>query len=52
MASTAAPVRPFDSCCLDFLVYLEFERGLSRNTLEAYRADLVQFSAYLQRALL
>ena len=35
---------------LDFLAYLEFERGLSRNTLEAYRSDLVQFSAYLQRA--
>jgi integrase/recombinase XerD len=33
---------------LDFLAYLEFERGLSRNTLEAYRADLLQFGAYLQ----
>ena len=28
---------------LDFLAYLEFERGLSRNTLEAYRSDLLQF---------
>lgn len=34
---------------LDFLAYLEFERGLSRNTLEAYRSDLVQFGAYLRR---
>ncbi len=28
---------------LDFLAYLELERGLSRNTLEAYRSDLLQF---------
>ena len=34
---------------LDFLVYLEFERGLSRNTLEAYRSDLLQFGSYLTR---
>lgn len=34
---------------LDFLAYLEFERGLSRNTLEAYRSDLLQFGAYLKR---
>ena len=32
---------------LDFLAYLEFERGLSRNTLEAYRSDLAQFGAHL-----
>ena len=35
---------------LDFLAYLEFERGLSRNTLEAYRSDLLQLGAYLERA--
>jgi integrase/recombinase XerD len=34
---------------LDFLAYLEFERGLSRNTLEAYRSDLLQLGASLQR---
>jgi integrase/recombinase XerD len=34
---------------LDFLAYLEFERGLSRNTLEAYRSDLLQFGAFLER---
>ena len=34
---------------LDFLGYLEFERGLSRNTLEAYRSDLLQLGAYLER---
>lgn len=49
MATTAASVRAFEQLVLDFLAYLEFERGLSRNTLEAYRADLLQFGAYLQR---
>ena len=39
--------QPFEQLLLDFLAYLEFERGLSRNTLEAYRADLLQFGAYL-----
>ncbi|HEY7933778.1 MAG TPA: site-specific tyrosine recombinase XerD [Solirubrobacteraceae bacterium] len=34
---------------LDFLAYLEFERGLSRNTLEAYRSDLLQFGAFMSR---
>jgi integrase/recombinase XerD len=34
---------------LDFLAYLELERGLSRNTLEAYRSDLLQFAAFLDR---
>jgi integrase/recombinase XerD len=32
---------------LDFLAYLEFERGLSRNTLAAYRTDLLQFGTFL-----
>jgi integrase/recombinase XerD len=31
---------------LDFLAYLEFERGLSRNTLEAYRTDLLQLGQW------
>jgi integrase/recombinase XerD len=34
---------------LDFLAYLEFERALSRNTLEAYRSDLLQLGAFLAR---
>lgn len=34
---------------LDFLAYLELERGLSRNTLEAYRADLLQLGEFLER---
>jgi integrase/recombinase XerD len=33
---------------LDFLAYLEFERGLSRNTLEAYRSDLLQYGRFLE----
>jgi integrase/recombinase XerD len=32
---------------LDFLAYLELERGLSRNTLDAYRADLRQLREFL-----
>lgn len=32
---------------LDFLAYLELERGLSRNTLEGYRSDLMQFGEFL-----
>jgi integrase/recombinase XerD len=34
---------------LDFLAYLELERGLSRNTLEAYRSDLLQYGEFLDR---
>ncbi len=47
--STTSPViaRPLEHLVLDFLSYLEFERGLSRNTLEAYRSDLLQFGAFL-----
>ncbi|MGZ4268636.1 MAG: site-specific tyrosine recombinase XerD [Solirubrobacteraceae bacterium] len=48
MAVTLEP-RAFEHLLLDFLAYLEFERGLSRNTLEAYRSDLLQFGAYLER---
>jgi integrase/recombinase XerD len=34
---------------LDFLAYLELERGLSRNTLSAYRSDLLQLGEFLER---
>src|ERR1700742_3274388 len=37
----------FKSLTLDFLSYLELERGLSRNTLNAYRTDLFQYGEYL-----
>ncbi|MDW5594656.1 site-specific tyrosine recombinase XerD [Conexibacter stalactiti] len=40
----------FEDLVLDFIAYLELERGLSRNTLEAYRSDLLQYGAFLQRA--
>jgi integrase/recombinase XerD len=49
MALAPAPTR-IEAHALDFLAYLEFERGLSRNTLEAYRSDLLQFGSYLDRA--
>jgi len=33
---------------IDFLAYLELERGLSRNTLQAYRSDLLQYGEFLR----
>jgi integrase/recombinase XerD len=53
VATAAVPLavdRPFEHLVLDFLAYLELERGLSRNTLDAYRSDLLQFGAFLKRA--
>ncbi len=47
MTAVAAPPRQLQALVLDFLAYLELERGLSRNTLEAYRSDLLQFGAFL-----
>jgi integrase/recombinase XerD len=44
-----APARRLTEFTLDFLAYLELERGLSRNTLEAYRSDLQQFGEFLGR---
>jgi integrase/recombinase XerD len=51
MVTTAAAVqpRPLTDLVLDFLAYLELERGLSRNTLEAYRSDLQQYGEFLSR---
>src|SRR3954451_2113832 len=51
MATVTPPVesRRFGELLLDFLAYLEFERGLSRNTLEAYRTDLLQFGRFLDK---
>jgi integrase/recombinase XerD len=48
-AATAAPGADarFEGLVLDFLSYLELERGLSRNTLNAYRTDLLQYGEYL-----
>ena len=58
MATIAVPEPPreqgeggpgsrFEGLVLDFLAYLELERGLSRNTLNAYRTDLLQFGEFL-----
>jgi integrase/recombinase XerD len=49
VATPQAKTQPFEHLLLDFLAYLEFERGLSRNTLEAYRSDLLQFGDWLRR---
>jgi len=38
----------FEALVLDFLAHLEFERGLARNTLDAYRTDLLQYGAFLK----
>jgi integrase/recombinase XerD len=46
-AATRGPDARFESLVLDFLAYLEFERGLSRNTLAAYRTDLLQYGEFL-----
>src|SRR5262245_61927145 len=44
---TQAPSERYEALVLDFLAHLEFERGLSRNTLAAYRTDLLQFGRFL-----
>jgi integrase/recombinase XerD len=49
MAVVAPTAHSFEHLVLDFLAYLEFERALSRNTLEAYRSDLLQLGAHLRR---
>jgi integrase/recombinase XerD len=49
MATVVAPPQPFARLLGEFLVYLGSERGLSRNTLDAYRSDLLQFAAHLER---
>jgi integrase/recombinase XerD len=38
----------YEHMLLEFLAYLELERGLSRNTLNAYRTDLLQYGDYLR----
>jgi len=46
-AKEAKPSERYEALVLDFLAHLEFERGLSRNTLAAYRTDLLQFGRFL-----
>jgi integrase/recombinase XerD len=47
--ATSPPVAGIEPLALEFLAYLELERGLSRNTLQAYRSDLLQFGRFLRR---
>ncbi|MHB8492714.1 MAG: site-specific integrase, partial [Solirubrobacteraceae bacterium] len=42
-------MQPNARTVLDFLAYLELERGLARNTLAAYRTDLLQLTGFLDR---
>jgi integrase/recombinase XerD len=49
MALDTTPRADHGELLLDFLAYLEFERGLSRNTLDAYRTDLLQLGQFLER---
>jgi integrase/recombinase XerD len=46
---TIEGTRRITDLTFDFLGYLELERGLSRNTLEAYRSDLQQYAEFLER---
>jgi integrase/recombinase XerD len=48
-AHSVSDARRTTELTFDFLGYLELERGLSRNTLEAYRSDLQQFAEFLER---
>jgi integrase/recombinase XerD len=46
----ASPIqRRLTDLTLEFLAALELERGLSRNTLEAYRSDLQQLGLFLAK---
>jgi integrase/recombinase XerD len=47
--TAASSAGTIERLTLDFLAYLELERGLSRNTLEAYRTDLLQFGEFMTR---
>jgi integrase/recombinase XerD len=48
-APDSAVTDRFEALVLDFLAYMELERGLAQNTLEAYRTDLLQFGEFLGR---
>lgn len=39
----------FEALTLDFLAHLELKRGVSRNTLSAYRSDLLALGEFLRR---
>ena len=45
----SSPAARVAELILDFVAYLKLERGLSNNTVEAYRTDLAQLGEFLQR---
>src|SRR5947209_9078350 len=45
--AAAPPSSRIADLMFEFLGYLELERGLSRNTLDAYRSDLQQFGQFI-----
>jgi integrase/recombinase XerD len=47
-APTSGSNEQLQPLVLDFLGYLELERGLSSHTLRAYRSDLLQLGAFLR----
>src|ERR1700742_2632099 len=49
IAEASTVQRRLTDLTLEFLAALELERGLSRNTLEAYRSDLQQLGEFLER---
>jgi integrase/recombinase XerD len=49
IAEASTVQRRLTDLTLEFLAALELERGLSRNTLEAYRSDLQQLGLFLAR---
>jgi integrase/recombinase XerD len=49
MAALSSGGERLEQLTLDFLAYLELERGLSRNTLHAYQSDLAQLGRCLAR---
>jgi integrase/recombinase XerD len=48
-ASAAPPASPLRDSIADFLEHLEVERGLARNTIDAYRTDLADYADFLER---
>jgi len=49
LAEASVQQRRLTGLTLEFRATLELERGLSRNTLEAYRSDLQQYGLFLGR---
>ena len=50
LSSAGAAETPLDRALADFLDYSSVERGLSANTVAAYRRDLTTYLAFLTEA--